>query len=92
MTKKYYVLVNEYPAGPMRGDILVWEGDVWNSLKDGEEPVLVTRYVWDFDGFYFLTPRDDLVEFVSEKELEDPGRSHDDPVGFRKIWNIPNHV
>ena len=91
MTKKYYVLVNEYPAGPMRGDVLVWEGDVWNSSEDGGE-VLLTRYVWDFDGFYFLTPRDDLVEFVSEKELEDPGKTHDSPAGYRRIWNIPNHV
>jgi hypothetical protein len=91
MTKKYYVLVNEYPAGPMRGDVLVWEGDVWNSSKDGGL-VYMTRYLWDFDGYYFLTPRDDLVEFVSEKDLEDPSSRHNDPVGQRRIWNIPNHV
>ena len=91
MAKKYYILTAEYTAGPMRGDVLVWEGDVWNSLND-DGLVYLTRYLWDFDGYYFLTPRDDLVEFVSETDLEDPNRLHDDPVGQRRIWNIPHHV
>ena len=87
MAKKYYILDYEYPAGPVRGDVLVWEGEMWNSLR-GEEQVLLTRYLWDFDGFYFLTPREHLVELVAERDLEDPKLFHTVHHGKRRIWNM----
>ena len=91
MAKKYYILDHEYPAGPVRGDVLVWEGEIWNSSKE-ESPVYITRYLWDFDGFYFLTPRDHLIEFVAEKELEDPNKLHTIPPGQRRIWNMQSQA
>jgi hypothetical protein len=87
MAKKYYILNQEYPAGPVRGDVLVWEGEVWNSSKE-RDPVYLTRYLWDFDGFYFLTPKEHLVELVAASDLEDPKQFHTAPHGKRRIWNM----
>ena len=87
MVKRYYILDTEYKLGPVKGDVLVWEGDLWNDSSDIDQDYLV-RYVHDYDGFFFIVPRSHLVEFVSERELEDSDRKHDGPVGQRKIWNI----
>lgn len=91
MVKKYYILNRDLEPGPEKGDVLVWEGEIWNSDPSGDE-VYITRYIFDYDGFYFLTNRNDLLEFVSEGELEDPRDTHRSPPGFRKIWNTPHNV
>jgi len=86
--KKYYVLEEEYERGPIKGDVFVWEGDYWNNTANSTKPELLVRYLYDFDGFFFIVPRSDLVEFVSERELEDPDKYHDHPADGRKIWNV----
>ena len=93
MAKRYYILNRVQPDGPVRGDVLVWEGEVWNENAElPDNPILIPRYIHEYDGFYFLTPREDLVEFVAEGELEDPKEHHKLPPGYRKIWNTPYHV
>tara|TARA_R100000458_G_C8251445_1_gene228332 strand:- start:586 stop:864 length:279 start_codon:yes stop_codon:yes gene_type:complete len=85
--KRYYILVEAYNLGPVKGDVMVWEGEYWNS-NDNPEPDLLVRYLYDYDGFFFIVPKEHLVEFVSAKELEDPGKKHKSPAGNQKIWNM----
>lgn len=93
MLKRYYIYDDIQPEGPVRGDVLVWEGEVWNETAGkSANPILITRYLYEYDGFYFLTPREDLIEFVPARELENPDDSHRLPPGYRKIWNTPYHV
>ena len=86
--KRYYVLEEEYESGPIKGDVFVWEGEYWNEADPDKGASLLVRYLYDYDGFYFIVPRDHLVEFVAERDIEDPDKYHNAPTGFRKIWNI----
>ena len=82
---RYYILNKQYDEGPVKGDVLVWDGDYWSL--DRNKNTLLTRYLWDLDGFYFTTLREDLIEFVPEVELED-ARLKPDPTKEKKIWNF----
>ena len=91
MVKKYYILNKDLDPGPERGDVMVWEGEIWNDSPSGDE-IYIARYIFDYDGFYFLIPRSDMLEVVSEGQLENPDKTHRSPPGFRKIWNTPHHA
>ena len=82
---RYYILNKQYEQGPVKGDVLVWDGEYWSL--DRSNNTLLTRYLWDLDGFYFTTPREDLIEFVPEVELEDTSLQSD-PQREKKIWNF----
>ena len=87
--KRYYILTTEADRGPRKGDVMVWEGDYWNQAKD--ETKILVRYLWDFGGYYFVTPREHLIEFVSESELEDPSDGKEYRTQYKKIWNLAGY-
>ena len=56
------------------GDPLVWLGDYAENTSaptfDNDNPLLMVRALFDIRGIFFSMKRQDLVEFVPEKELE----------------------
>lgn len=82
---KYYILKKQYDQGPVKGDVLIWEGDYW--ALDRSNNTLLARYLWDLDGFYFTIPKEDLIEFVPAEELEDVSLTQD-VKKEKKIWNF----
>jgi len=90
MSNRYYVLNHEYDRGPRKGDVMVWEGDYWNQQVEPDK--LLVRYLWDFGGYYFVTPRDHLVEFVAELELEDIEDGIEYRNQYKRIWNSAGHA
>ena len=88
--KRYYVLSVEAERGPRKGDVMVGEGDYWNQQEDPTK--LIVRYLWDFGGYYFVTPRDHLIEFVSESELESPEDGLEYRTQYKKIWNAAGYA
>ena len=56
------------------GDPLVWLGDYAEDTStttfDHGNPMLMVRALFDLRGIFFSMKRQDLVEFVPEKELE----------------------
>ena len=82
---RYYILNKQYNEGPVKGDVLVWEGDYW--ALDRSNDTLLVRYLWVLEGFYFTIPREHLIEFVPETDLEDARLKRDLPKE-KKIWNF----
>ena len=82
MLIRYYILSNQYDQGPVRGDVMVWEGDYWHL--DRTNKTLLVRFLWDTNSYFFPVPRKDLVEFVAESELEDPDNI---PDREKRIWS-----
>ena len=56
------------------GDPLVWLGDYAEDTSaptfNHDDPMLMVRALFDIRGIFFSMKRQDLVEFVPEKELE----------------------
>ena len=56
------------------GDPLVWLGDYAEDTSiptfDHDNPNIMVRALFDLRGIFFSMKRQDLVEFVPEKELE----------------------
>jgi|TARA_R110000751_G_scaffold77932_2_gene157082 hypothetical protein len=63
------------------GDPLVWLGDYAEDTSDPrfdhENPKLMVRALFDPRGIFFSMLKQDLVEFVPEKELEGDGANWD---------------
>ena len=85
--KKYYIVDKTCETGPEPGSMVTWDGEYWNHPDAVDDAILVVRFLWDFEGFYFLIDRSKLIEIVAERTLEDPDTDHEQPVGKRKIWN-----
>jgi hypothetical protein len=85
--KRYYIVDAGCDTGPEPGSVVTWDGEYWTHPNAVDDPVMVVRFLWDFEGFHFLLPRSDLIEVVAEKAMEDPDEKHSHPVGQRKVWN-----
>tara|TARA_R100001244_G_scaffold64894_1_gene53826 strand:+ start:1362 stop:1613 length:252 start_codon:yes stop_codon:yes gene_type:complete len=63
------------------GDPLVWLGDYAEDTSDPrfdhDNPKLMVRALFDPRGIFFSMLKQDLVEFVPEKELEGDGANWD---------------
>jgi len=75
--KHYYVYTyGNHKTGPWRGDLMVWEGDLYKKSVTGEPDILGVRYVYDFAGPWMTVPKDHMVEIVPASDLEKPGEIH----------------
>lgn len=63
------------------GDPLVWLGDYAEDTSDPnfdhDNPKLMVRALFDPRGIFFSMLKQDMVEFVPEKELEGNGANWD---------------
>ena len=84
MSIRYYILAEQYDTGPVKGDVMVWEGDYWHLDRTNE--TLLVRFLWEPNGYFFPVPKEDLIEFVAAAELEDPSEITNRE---KRIWSSP---
>ena len=75
--KHYYVYTyGNHKTGPWKGDLMVWEGDLYKKSVTGGPDILGVRYAYDFAGPWMTVPKDHMVEIVPASDLEETGDIH----------------
>jgi|TARA_R110000824_G_scaffold180900_8_gene361517 hypothetical protein len=75
--KRYFVYTHgDHSTGPWKGDLMVWEGDLYKKSLTGRPDTLGVRYIYDYTGPWMTIARNHVVEIVPAKDLEDPGDQH----------------